>query len=141
MMSHVRSFIVPVFSSNVPLVSLIFLMTFVAFRILLFSSISFHCSFKTLFFFNLSLLFSAFIWVYLSLSPLPFASLLFSTTCKASSDNHFSFVHFFSLGMILITASCTMSWKGQFSFQSQRRTMPKNVQTSPQLHSSHMLAG
>ena len=30
--------------------------------------------------------------------------------------------------------------KGQFSFQSQRRAMPKNVQTTTQLHSSHMLA-
>ena len=30
--------------------------------------------------------------------------------------------------------------KGQFSFQSQRKTMPKNVQTTAQLHSSHMLA-
>ena len=29
--------------------------------------------------------------------------------------------------------------KGQFSFQSQRRAMPKNVQTTTQLHSSHML--
>ena len=30
--------------------------------------------------------------------------------------------------------------KGQFSFQSQRKAMPKNVQTTAQLHSSHMLA-
>ena len=30
--------------------------------------------------------------------------------------------------------------KGQFSFQSQRRAMPINVQTSTQLHSFHMLA-
>ena len=30
--------------------------------------------------------------------------------------------------------------KGQFSFQSQRRAMPKNVQTTTQLHSSHTLA-
>ena len=30
--------------------------------------------------------------------------------------------------------------KGQFSFQSQRKAMPKNVQTSAQLHSSHKLA-
>ena len=30
--------------------------------------------------------------------------------------------------------------KGQFSFQSQRKAMPKNVQISAQLHSSHMLA-
>ena len=29
--------------------------------------------------------------------------------------------------------------KGQFSFQSQRKEMPKNVQTSTQLHSFHML--
>ena len=30
--------------------------------------------------------------------------------------------------------------KDQFSFQSQRRAMPKNVQTTAQLHSFHMLA-
>ena len=30
--------------------------------------------------------------------------------------------------------------KGQFSFQSQRKVMPKNVQTTAQLHPSHMLA-
>ena len=30
--------------------------------------------------------------------------------------------------------------KGQFSFQSQRKAMPKNVQTTIQLHSSHTLA-
>ena len=29
--------------------------------------------------------------------------------------------------------------KGQFSFQSQRKEMPKNVQTTAQLHSFHML--
>ena len=29
--------------------------------------------------------------------------------------------------------------KGQFSFQSQRKAIPKNVQTTAQLHSSHML--
>ena len=29
--------------------------------------------------------------------------------------------------------------KGQFSFQSQRRAMPINVQTSTQLHSFHMM--
>ena len=27
--------------------------------------------------------------------------------------------------------------KGQFSFQSQRKAMPKNAQTTSQLHSSH----
>ena len=29
--------------------------------------------------------------------------------------------------------------KGQFSFQSQRKAMPKNAQTTIQLHSSHTL--
>ena len=31
-------------------------------------------------------------------------------------------------------------WKGRFSFQSQRRAMPQNVQTTAQLHSSPKLA-
>ena len=30
--------------------------------------------------------------------------------------------------------------KGQFSFQSQRKAMPKNVQTIAHLYSSHSLA-
>ena len=30
-------------------------------------------------------------------------------------------------------------WKRSTSFQSQRKTMPKHVQTTAQLHSSHML--
>ena len=30
--------------------------------------------------------------------------------------------------------------KGLFSFQSQRKAMPKNAQTTAQLHSSNMLA-
>ena len=37
----------------------------------------------------------------------------------------------------------TQQWlqpgKGQFSFQSQRKAMPKNAQTTTQLHSSHKL--
>ena len=54
---------------------------------------------------------SAFKWVYLSFSPLVFASLLFKAICKASSDSHFAFLHFFFLGMVLIpVSSCTMSW-------------------------------
>ena len=50
----------------------------------------------------------AFSWVYLSLSPLPFTSLLLSTICKAASDNYFAFLHFFFFGMILVSASCTL---------------------------------
>ena len=30
--------------------------------------------------------------------------------------------------------------KGQFSFQSQRKAVPKNVKTTAQMHSSHTLA-
>ena len=49
----------------------------------------------------------------------------------------------------LLHSICQQIWKtsnghrtgkGQFSFQSQRRAMPKNVQTSAQLYSSHTLA-
>ena len=36
-------------------------------------------------------------------------SLLFLAICKASSDNHFAFLHFCFLGMVLIPVSCTMS--------------------------------
>ena len=34
---------------------------------------------------------------------------------------------------------CPQDCKSQFSFQSQRKAMPKNAQTTAQLHSSHML--
>ena len=34
-------------------------------------------------------------------------------------------------------SSCHTTEKGQFSFQSQRKAMPKNAQTTAQLHSSH----
>ena len=33
------------------------------------------------------------------LSPLLFTSLVFSAICKASSDNHFTFLHFFFGGL------------------------------------------
>jgi len=46
---------------------------------------------------------------YLSFSPLPLAFLLFAAICKAPSDNHFAFLRSFILGMVLVTASCTMS--------------------------------
>ena len=41
--------------------------------------------------------------------PLLLASLLFTAICKASSDSYFAFLHFFFLGMVLITVSCTLS--------------------------------
>ena len=104
------SFIVPVFAWNVPLVSLILKRSLV-FPIPLFSSISLHWSQRKGLLSLLAILWnSAFKWVHLSFSPLPFTSLLFSAICKASSDNHFAFLHYFFLGMVLIPASCTMSW-------------------------------
>ena len=38
------------------------------------------------------------------------------------------------------TQQWLQDWKRSVSFQSQRKAMPKNVQTTTQLHSSHMLA-
>ena len=35
-------------------------------------------------------------------------ALLFSAICKAFSDNHFDFLHFYFMGIVLITTSCTM---------------------------------
>ena len=37
------------------------------------------------------------------------------------------------------TQQWPQDWKGQFSFQFQRKAMPKNTQSTAQLHSSHML--
>ena len=93
------SFIVPIFAWNVPLVSLIFLKRCLVFSILLFSSISLHWSMKKVFLSLLAIFWnSAFKWVYLYFSPLPFTSLLFTAACKASSDNHFAFCISFSWG-------------------------------------------
>ena len=38
------------------------------------------------------------------------------------------------------TQQWPQDWKGHFSCQSQKKTMPKNAQTTAQLHSSHTLA-
>ena len=38
------------------------------------------------------------------------------------------------------TQQWPQDWKGELLFQSQRKAMPKNVQTTAQLHSFHMLA-
>ena len=45
-----------------------------------------------------------------SFSSLPFASLLYSAICNAFSDNHFAYLHFFFLWMVLIFTSCTILW-------------------------------
>ena len=103
-------FIVSIFAWNIPLVSLIFLKRSLVFPILLFSSISLHWPLRKAFLsLPASLWNPAFKWLYLSFYPFSFASLLFTAICKASSDNHFAFLHSFFLGMFLILPSCTMS--------------------------------
>ena len=44
----------------------------------------------------------------------------FTAICKASPDSHFAFLHCFSLGMVLIPVSCTMS---RISFHSSSGTL------------------
>ena len=63
---------------------------------------------------------SAFRCLYLCFSPLLFTSLLFTAICKVSPDSHFAFLHFFSIGMVLIPVSCTMS---RTSFHSSSGTL------------------
>ena len=103
------SFIGPILAWNVSLISPIFLKISLIFLVLLLYSISLHCSFKEAFLSLLSVLWnSAFSWVYIFLSPLPFSSLLSSAICKTSLDKHSVFWHFFFFGMALVTVFCTM---------------------------------
>ena len=85
---------------------LIFLNRSLVFPLLLFSSIIKHCSLKKAFLSLLAILWnSEFNVMYLSLSPLLFASLHSSALYKASLDNHFAFLLFLFFGMLLFTAS------------------------------------
>ena len=73
------------------------------------------------------------------------------TTNKASGGDGIPVELFQNLkddAMKVLHSVCQQIWKtqrghrtgkGQFSFQSQRKTMPKNAQTTAQLHSSHRL--
>ena len=70
---------------------------------------------------------SALRWVYLSFSPLPFASLLFSTICKASSDNHFAVFHFFFLGMCGERAPPLAKVMRKEAWHTQRRDQASGV--------------
>ena len=73
---------------------LIFLKRSLVFPILFFSSISLHWSLKKALLSLFAILWnSAFRCLYLSFSPLLFASLLFTAICKASPDSHFAFLN------------------------------------------------
>ena len=118
------------FARNITLVSLIFLRKSLVFPILLFSSISLHWSLRKAFLFLFAVLWnSAFRWIYLSFSLLPFTSLLFSAICKVSSDYHFACLHFYILGMVLIMASWTMLWISVHSYSGTlcTRSNPLNL--------------
>ena len=70
-----------IFAWNILLVSLIFLKRSLVFAILLFFSISLHCSLGKAFLSLLDIFWnSTFRWVFFSFSPLPLASLLYVTT-------------------------------------------------------------
>ena len=78
----ILSFIVPFLAWSVHLVYPVFLKKYLVFSILWFSSLSLYCSFKKAFLSLLAILWnSAFSWVYLSLSPLSFTSLLSLGIC------------------------------------------------------------
>ena len=67
--------------------------------------ISLHWSLRNAFLSLLAILWNyAFKWVYLAFSTLLFTSLLFIAICKASSDSHFDFLHFFFLKKVEKTA-------------------------------------
>ena len=104
-------FIVPIFAWNIPLVSLIFLKRSLVFPIPLFSSISLHWALRKAFLSLLATLWnSAFRWLYFSFSLLPFASLLYQLFVRPPKTTILPFCISFSLGMVLISASCTMLW-------------------------------
>ena len=97
--------------------------------ILLFSSISLHWSLRKGFLPLLAILWnSAFIWVYLSFSPVLFAYLL-STAIYEALLSHFDFLHFFFLRMVLLPASCEVSWTSVHSSSGTLsvRSSPLNV--------------
>ena len=63
----------------------------------------------------------------LSLSPLPFTSLLFSAICKASSGNHFAFLHFFFGGIVLVISTCTMLQTSVYSSSGNLSTKSNSL--------------
>ena len=102
------SFIVSILAWNVPLISSVFLKKSLVFPILLFSSISFHCSFKKAFLSLPALLWNlAFSWAYLFVSLLLlllfFPQLFVKPPQKTTLPSWISF----PFGMVLMTASCT----------------------------------
>jgi len=98
------------FAWNLPLVSLIFLKRSLVFPILLFSSISLHWLLRKAFLSLLAILWNAaFKWVYLSFSPLPWASLLFQLFVRPHQTTILPFCISFSWGWSLSLPPYTVS--------------------------------
>ena len=104
------SFIVPIFAWNDPLVPLTYLKRSLIFHIPLISLFLciVHLRRPSYLPYLISGILHSVEYIFLSLSPLAFTSLLFSTIYKASSDNHFAIWHVLFFGIVFITASCTM---------------------------------
>ena len=119
------SFIVPMLAGNLLLISPVFLKRSLVFPILLFSSISFHSSLKKAFFSVLAVLWnSAFSWIYLLLSPLPFTSL------SLSFFFFFLVLFFFHILLyyMLITSEKQYLWKESGGNIGKYHTLKKRVQ-------------
>ena len=96
------SFLMPIVPWNVPLISLIILKRSLVFPILLLSSFFALITEEG---FLVSPCYSLELCIQMNISSkekytFPFTSLLFMSICKASSGNHFAFLHLFFLGMV-----------------------------------------
>ena len=116
-------FIVSILSRNISLISPTFLKRLLVFPILVFSSISLHCSLKKAFLSLLALLWkSACSWYLFPFLPcllLFFFPQLFVKPPQATTWN--ACLHFIFFGVVLVTASCTMSLT--FSIHSSSGTL------------------
>ena len=120
---------------NVSLVSLIFLKRSLVFPILFFSSYFFALITEEGFIFSPCYSLELYIQMGISFFPsFPFASLLCQAICKASSDSHFAFLHFLFLGMVLISASCTMSRSSVHSSSGTLSDLIPWIYLSPPLY-------
>ena len=64
---------------------------------------------------------------------------LASMPCHQHTEMDILLYGCFEMGVTLVPILRKTNGKGQFSFRSQRKAMPKNAQTTAQLHSSHTL--
>ena len=103
------SFIMSLLAWNVPLVSPVFLERLLVFLILLLSSISSHSSFKKAILSHLAVFWnSAFSWMYLFLSSLPFTSTFFLSYLQGLHRQPLCLLAFLFGGMVLVTTSHTV---------------------------------